>query len=246
MMTVSRPLSRFGFLFSAVLGLSACDGQIVETYEHRFAIAPEATGLVIEQGSGDISVTGEPDRIDIEIRAELRSNRPGDLQDDDAKRSVRIDLIELDEQTIELAVGLHDPPLGYHLDLQAWVPSSIALDLDDDSGDISIEGVRELRLVDDSGDIAIESIDGVVIVNDGSGDIFVGGIAEELVIDDASGDIRIENAARNVDVEDGSGDISIEHVAGIVTLRDGSGDIAVDGAEDVVIENDGSGDVAIR
>lgn len=133
-----------------------------------------------------------------------------------------------------------------YMDLEITVPESIALDVRDSSGDMSLRSVgaavvqdssgdievdtaASIELKDSSGDIDLEDISGdVVIVADSSGDIrgrTVGGSV--LVARDSSGDIRFRDVGEDFIVErDSSGDIVANAIAGdFSVLKDGSGSI---------------------
>lgn len=115
------------------------------------------------------------------------------------------------------------------MDLSILVPLGLAVDIDDSSGDIEVEGTGDLRIDDSSGSIRISRVFGPVSV------------------DDASGGLEIEGVDGDVRVEDGSGSVRIGEVRGSVLLRDGSGGIEVRGvAQDVIIEADGSGGIEVR
>ena len=117
---------------------------------------------------------------------------------------------------------------GSSLDMEVIVPDSVAIDIEDGSGDTIVENVGPLKMVDGSGELTIRGVHGNADVHDGSG---------ALTIDDVSGDVR---------VEDGSGEMEIDRVAGNVTIDDGSGSITVRNVQrNVTIENDGSGSVDV-
>jgi hypothetical protein len=221
------------------------EGRLVATFEESFTI-DAATELLLDNGSGDLSIVGESDRSDVTLFVELRSHRASELADDEAKAAVVIDVRSLDDATGQLVASLHDAPPGYHIDVTAIVPAHVAMRVDDDSGDIGIEGIAAIDLHDDSGDVRIEAIAGDVGIDDDSGDIAIVGVQGHVDIEDGSGDINVRDVGADAFVRDDSGDIAIVSVAGTVTLRDGSGDIFVGDAGDVRVETDGSGDVRIE
>ena len=114
------------------------------------------------------------------------------------------------------------------LDLQVQVPAGLPVQVTDSSGDMTLDGVRVVR------------------VQDSSGDILARRTAADLEIEDSSGDIRVEDAAGAVRVSDSSGDIVIRGARSVTIPRDSSGDIVIERvAGNVSIEQDSSGDISV-
>ena len=136
------------------------------------------------------------------------------------------------------------------LDLVILLPSSLAVEIDDGSGDVVVGNVASLRLTDGSGDVRVESVVGGVVLEDGSGDLEVHGVGGQVeVVRDASGDVRVTGVGGSVEVlRDGSGDIDVSDVSGSVRIVvDASGGIRIEDVRgDVLIDEDGSGDVDVR
>lgn len=135
-----------------------------------------------------------------------------------------------------------------YVDFELEIPSALALDISDRSGDVEIRGVRGgLQVQDNSGDLDLRDTAGELHLSDRSGDIDIRQHRGLLVIDsDRSGDIRIEDVEGSVQIEeDRSGDILVRQVSESVTVgSDNSGDIEVaDIAGDFSVHEDGSGDV---
>jgi hypothetical protein len=234
------------FLCALVCLVAGCgEGRLAATFEESFAVG-DASELLLDNGSGDLSIVGEDDRAEVTLIVELRSFRVSELDDDEAKRAVVIDVHSIDDATAEIVAALRDPPPGYHIDVTAIVPAHVAMRVDDNSGDLGIEGIAGLELNDDSGDARIAAIAGDVIVDDDSGDLTIAGVDGNVDVDDGSGDLRVRDVTGDAFVRDDSGDVSVVGVGGLVTLRDGSGDIFVADVGDVTVESDGSGDVHIE
>ena len=135
------------------------------------------------------------------------------------------------------------------LDLEIQVPASMALEVEDSSGDVSAEGVQLTSIKDGSGDISLRDTRGNLRIDDGSGDIRIGSHRGDVEIEDGSGDARLSEIDGSVRIaEDGSGDLSMKSVSGSVRVdRDGSGDIfAGRVGGDFIVARDGSGDVRHR
>ncbi|WP_440054508.1 hypothetical protein ACSLBF_16925 [Pseudoalteromonas sp. T1lg65] len=129
------------------------------------------------------------------------------------------------------------------IDLTISIPSNLAVNLDDSSGDIEISNIQGRMEIDDSsGDIILRNIASAKI-DDGSGDISIEQ-ANDLKIDDGSGDINIK-VAGNIEIDDGSGSITIV-TAKDVEIDDGSGGIYVRDIEGKVAVVDSSGNIDIE
>jgi hypothetical protein len=80
------------------------------------------------------------------------------------------------------------------LDLEVSVPARLSLDIEDSSGDLSVEDVAAVRIDDSSGGIALRRIAGNVQIEDNSGEIDVREVGGDVRIPrDNSGEIRVEN-----------------------------------------------------
>jgi DUF4097 and DUF4098 domain-containing protein YvlB len=116
------------------------------------------------------------------------------------------------------------------IDLTIRVPKTLALEIDDGSGSVEIEGLGAgLRLDDGSGSIEIRDVAGDVFVDDGSGGISIRRVGGDVSVDDGSGEIEIEDVLGSVEVDDGSGSIRIDRVEKDATiLSAGSGSVRID------------------
>ena len=190
-------------------------------YDKRIEQALNVSGsdlLKVAAAAGDLEITGESGRSEVEIRG-------------------RVCVSEeewLDEATIEISTGevasiavvLPDSN-GWslwgnryaYIDLELLVPNGLDLDVKDSSGDIEIENVAAVRLKDSSGDIEINDVAGTVEIKDSSGDIRVQDVAGDFTVhSDSSGQIRGSDIEGNVLVEnDSSGDIRFTNVGRNVT-----------------------------
>ena len=133
------------------------------------------------------------------------------------------------------------------LDLQVQVPAGLPVHVTDSSGDVTLDGVRVVRLQDSSGDIVARRLLADIEIDDSSGDLRIEDAAGDVRVSDSSGDVVIRGA-RSVHIpRDSSGDIVIERVAGNVLIdQDSSGDIVIAGVGgNVDLRQDGSGQVRV-
>lgn len=187
--------------------------------------AQEISLLTADLGSGDIKIIGVEGLTEIQLSANILTTSERNYRLTLEKRGNKAELVATQNVEVGLVWYSGNSP---RIDIEMKVPSTMALNLDDDSGDIEITNVKgHIEIEDGSGDIGL--------LNTGS-----------VVIDDGSGSIDIKNVVGNVDIEDGSGDLVIANVSGKVKISDGSGDIDVNGAERLEIVDAGSGDVAIN
>lgn len=188
----------------------------------------------IDCGAGRLEVAGADGLDRIEARAAINADEVNQAKMDEfLKDHVKLSLEKRGDRAVLVAnIERHG---GFIFDGDAWidltvrVPKSLALEIDDGSGDMVVE------------DIAAD-----VSIDDSSGDIRVARLGGRLEIDDGSGDIDIRDVAGDISIDDGSGGIDVLKIGGSIKVNDGSGDIVIDGVgKDVIIEEAGSGDVRI-
>jgi hypothetical protein len=201
----------------------------------------------IEAGAGSLRVEGVPGISQVRVRGVARSSQRGRLAD--------IRLIA-ERRGTEIFIKSEIPhDRGWQvfrgnffmaLDLVIEVPISLALDVDDGSGEAAFLGTGPLTLEDGSGSVEIRGTRGDVRVNDGSGEIVIDGVEGSVRLNDGSGAVRVSNVTGDVVVEDdGSGDLNIAGVGGTVRIdEDGSGRIDVSRvAGDFIVRSAGSGGI---
>ncbi|GEM48501.1 DUF4097 family beta strand repeat-containing protein [Deinococcus cellulosilyticus] len=218
------------------------------------------TEVRIDSKSGDLRVNGGTTRS-IAIQGLACTNNKALLNQIKFTTRVLGNVLYIDAQVPRVSLFQQ---AALHLNID--VPSSMKVSIRDDSGDIFVQKVSNLKIQDDSGDMDLSDIAGTVrIEEDGSGDMAIRNVKKEVKIDrddsgdilieqvsgpvtigrDGSGDIIIRNAGSTTITSDDSGEIQIEHIQGNVLIReDDSGDI---GAHDIsgnfTVGQDGSGDI---
>lgn len=189
--------------------------------------------LRIDCGAGRLEVTGSAGADKIEVQARIHATGHGD----DEARFIADHVTLKIEKNGDLAVltshiDSHRSFFSFGdtgIDVSVILPKTLALEIDDGSGEIVVEDI--------GADVSIE---------DGSGEIRVSRIIGNLEIDDDSGEVEIREVSGDVSVDDGSGSIDIVQVGGRVRVDDGSGSIDIDGVGlDVEIVESGSGGVHI-
>jgi hypothetical protein len=213
-------------------------------YQEERAAVVDTSGLTILEvraSSGDLELVGDDSVRDAEIQGFACASRRRYL--DDIQISTQR---SGDRAIVEAEIPARAVRRGRaRLDLQIRVPRSLAIQVEDSSGDIDIRNVASLDVADRSGDVGIFGIAGDVSVRDSSGDIQIEDVEGRVTLRDGSGDVRIRAAGSVLVEEDGSGDLYIREIDGDVLIEDdGSGDIdvAVIGGE-LEVRDSGSGDV---
>lgn len=187
--------------------------------------AAGAVEALLVSGAGDLRVQGVEGITEVRVRGRMCASDPDRLEDMEVRARRSGDRVEVIAETDG---GGWRRGRGDHarIDLEVEVPATLALDVEDGSGDLTIRDVAAAR------------------IDDGSGNIDVAAIAGDLEIDDGSGDIDVRGAG-SVRVDDGSGGIDVEDVRGdVVVEEDGSGSIEVRRVGgDFIVEDDGSGGI---
>jgi hypothetical protein len=255
------PLIAPQFDTSSALHASEC--KVSKTIEESLD-ASGATELEVEARAGFLRIEGSDSLSEVRIDGRACASKDSLLDD--------IELVTR-RQGDRLIVRVEiDNSWGWgnnyaRLDLTLEVPASLALSVDDSSGEAEIIGVASIDMRDSSGSIDISEVAGDVRIRDSSGEIEVSGVGGSVRLRDSSGGIDIRDISRNVEIEedgsgeiyiagvegdvevgsDGSGGISIREVTGHVTIgSDGSGSIRVTSVGgDFTVRDDGSGSISI-
>ena len=216
-------------LTGALLGASTAgraDDCRYTARRHAELDADGARSLTVEAAAGFLRIEGDAalDRVVVEGRAcTYRERLLDDIELRTERRGDRLWVVA----EIPESFGWHSSYAA--LDLTLRVPDSLALFIDDGSGDVELETV------------------GAVDLDDGSGEIRIVGARGEIRIDDGSGDLRVENCQGDLRLDDGSGNIELRDIDGSVRIRDGSGEIEVlRVSRDVEVDDDGSGEIFVR
>jgi hypothetical protein len=186
--------------------------------------------LVVDCGSGFLTVTGEDSLRSIEVEAEIivKGKRDEDIAEY-VKNNIKLELKKQGSRAILVSLFKNTfPNINFRtrlINLTVRLPKNMAVEVDDGSGEIKIAHIDgDLRIDDGSGEIVVHDILGNVEIDDGSGTVEVRNIAGSVTIDDGSGTIEITDVGKNVKLSDGSGSIYIDGVVGDVSIKeDGSG-----------------------
>lgn len=213
---------------------AAIHAQDYDAPRNATVSASGATLLKIDARAGLLRVTGRTDITEVRVKGTARASRKGLLDDIklEATRSgsevvVRVIMPEYQDG------GWND---GWNnssavLDLVIETPATLPVDIEDTSGDMTVETVSaKVRIDDNSGNIRIRDT-GDLTISDNSGGIDIRGVKGSVNIEeDSSGEIEVYDVTGSVRVgRDSSGSIDVSRVGGdFVVERDGSGGIEYD------------------
>lgn len=221
-------------VFVTLLVFFVCTIFAFETEKTLTLSAAELKGLRIDCGAGWLKVTGSPNADKIEVRARIHAEgRDTKDQNEFIADHVTLTLEKHGDRALLTShIESHVSFFSFGdtgIDLEVTMPRNLGLDIDDGSGDLSVE------------DLAAD-----VAIDDGSGGIHVSRIQGNLEIEDNSGEIEVRDVTGDVRIDDGSGSITVVGVGGQITVDDGSGGIDIDDVgRDVIIVDAGSGGVHI-
>lgn len=223
------------------------DGWGSATLSETVQLALADDGIIqlnINAGAGDLAITGKEGQEQITVIAKVFGE---DLSDDDYVLSLERKGGKEGDKAVLIAQFNNNTHNNERIDLEITMSPSLALLVDDRSGDITIESVsNSLTINDRSGDIELNYITGLVKIDDRSGDVLGKDLRGNVIINDRSGDIQLRDIMGDVKIDDSSGDIRAKNISGVVTVEDSSGDININGANDFRLISDGSGDVSLR
>lgn len=137
------------------------------------------------------------------------------------------------------------------VDLTIYLPYNLKATLNDDAGNILIEGcINDFKINDHSGDIVIDQHQGDLDINDNSGDLKLMNCksngTKEFKIVDQSGELFLKEVEANINLTDHSGGIIMEDIYGSVTIKDYSGDIHSFNITGNVYIDDTSGYIGVK
>lgn len=208
-----------------------------------------ATKIVISAGAGDLAVRGDHAARSVSATGHACAASDELLEQVQIKTRREGNTLYLRTELPEISSGFPWFNNNASLDLTVTLPASLAVELEDGSGDLKITQVRSAKIEDSSGDIEASGIGGDVSVSDSSGDMDIENVTGKVKIErDSSGDIEIENVRGDVNVLiDSSGTLQIGRVAGSVHIgQDSSGDIVIREVKgNARVDSDSSGDIRV-
>ena len=216
------------------LDFNAADVFSAEDEEQRQFEVGETASLVVDNSTGDITVTGgEAGEILVTAHktahGDSQAEADADLQALDVQISQQGNTITVKVVRPEtvICMGMCRPDM---VDFIITVPDGTVVQADTDSGDVSVTGTSgEARLSSDFGDILAQDVAGGLEASTSSGKVEAREVQGGTVdLHSDFGDVGLSEArAGTVTVTTNSGDIRLTDVraSGRVTLQDDFGDI---------------------
>lgn len=224
-------------LAALALAVAVPSAAMAQNYdEPRNATVPAsgATLLKVDARAGQLRVTGRTDLKEVRVRGTARASSRGVLAE------IKLEAVrEGGEIHVRAILPDHRNCCDWNdealLDLVIETPAALPVDVDDTSGDMTIESVgAKVRIDDTSGNIRVRDAGGDVWIRDTSGGIDIRGVKGSVDIDeDSSGEIEVYDVTGSVHVgRDSSGSIYVSRAGGDFTVEhDGSGSIDYDGVK---------------
>lgn len=209
--------------------------------------AVESAGVhtvVVRSGAGWLRIQGHPAFGRIQARGTAHASSQSFLAAIHLTMTRSGDTVFVNALT-PLDTGSVAGPQG--LDLTLDLPSDLALDVTDASGETVIHDVGPLRLATSgTGGVEIDGVTGMLDAVDGPGDFQAANVKGNVRIHDGGGAIYLSNVAGSVDIPvDGAGEIQVADVTGNVHVgAKSSGEVAARNiGGDLLVDATGSGSV---
>ncbi|MGI8507719.1 MAG: hypothetical protein ACR2MQ_00160 [Gemmatimonadaceae bacterium] len=236
---------RWRLTVAALAFLSACTAHRYDNTAQRSGVAEAAgvTSVRVIAGAGWLRVAGRPGITQIHVSGIAHASSEAFLE------HVRL-TVTRSGSVVEISAQVPDEPQSIGqaaaLDLSVEVPSTMALNITDQSGETIIHNVGPLTIVDNGGGLEIEGVTGDLDVTDGAGELQVSDVHGQVYIRDGAGAIYVSNVHGSVNIpKDGSGEIQVSEVTGDLTIgAKESGEVSArDVGGNFVVDAKGSGSV---
>ena len=234
-------------LLSAPVLATECE----HTADRSFDVdAAGLRSLATNLSSYDVRLRGVPGLARVEVHARACASNADDLQKLVLNHRRDGDRLVIDNgpDPSSFSFSLFGSHYAY-MDVEIRLPASLAVEVDNGSGDVDARDLHSLRYESGSGDLDVNNVAAELIADVGSGDIEGADIGSLHLQDVGSGDVNLRDIHGDADIDDvGSGDVTLRTVEGSVRVGEiGSGDVelrAVSG--DVSVDAIGSGDLMVE
>ena len=238
-----------GFGIGALFMLSGgCTLRRMESSATRTAHVPVAgaTVVVLDVGAGYLRVQGASSATEVLVTGTAH-----------AATAAALDEIQVDTRRVgdtifvssAIPPSRNQPGAAAALDLMVQLPSSLALDVTDSTGESTFRNVGAMRLRHGDGGLDVDSVGGKLDITDGGGDMIVANVRGDVHIMDGGGSIYLSNIAGSVTIpQDGSGEIQLSNIGGDVTVGSkASGEVAArEVGGNLVVRANGNGSIEYR
>lgn len=213
----------------------------------------DATGLrqlSVEIGADSLAIHGVPGATKIVVHGTACASNQDWLHDVQVQATRQGDIASIiaHDRDRGIHIALFGSSYAY-LKLDVAVPESLAVKLQQGSGDAVASRLAALDARLGSGDLKVDTITGGLGLAVGSGDALAMGVGSLDLASVASGDASVDGVHGNARVGSvGSGDVVLGNVSGSVAIGSvGSGEVTVKGVGGAVkVGSIGSGDAVIH
>lgn len=257
-----RQLHCFALLaFLLALPLAALDVSSVKlgapvrrghTWEQRSEFAApvkEGARLLLRADNGGVTIRPVPgDKVSCTVI--LRAYTP-----DEAYARRLFDKFQLTARSMETGgvyLTSQSPERARHganfrVQYQITVPSRYNLDVETQSGDITVEAPLEgeARLTTAGGDVRSSDLSGAVRIETAGGSISLGRMGSSLIARTAGGSIQVGDVKGDASLETSGGEIETGTVTGALKAETAGGDVVVGGASGQVLARTAGGQIQI-
>jgi DUF4097 and DUF4098 domain-containing protein YvlB len=197
----------------------------------------------------DLRLRGVPGLARVEVRARACASNADDLARLILEHRRDGDRLLIDDgpDRGSFSFSLFGSHYAY-MDIEVRLPASLAVEVDNGSGDVDARDLDSLRYEAGSGDLDVGNIAGRLVIDVGSGDVEGENIGSLDIQDVGSGDVTLSAIRGDAEIgEVGSGDVSLRSVEGSVRVGSvGSGDVDLRSINvNVSVDSIGSGDLVV-
>lgn len=220
---------RWCIALALAVGAAGCRLRHLDLTADRSATLPAAGvhTVVVKSGAGWLRIQGHAGFDRIQAHGTAHANSERFLAAIQLQLTRSGDTVFVNAMT-PLDTGSVAGPQG--LDLALDLPSNVALDVTDESGETIIHEVGPLRLSTSGlGGVEIDGVGGMLDAIDGPGDFQAANVKGNVRIHDGGGAIYLSNISGSVDIPvDGAGEVQVSDVTGDVHVGSkSSGEVAV-------------------
>ena len=212
-----------GFVFN--------DDDLAELFGSRYQFTqqidqalPANAKLSVNLDRGDVRVlTGTDDKLHVTVRKTVYAGNQNDANNLNATSTPSI-------TTAGNVVTLQwSGQASVRADMDILLPRAVAVDIDDNRGDLSVTGRDgDLLLQTNKGDVSVDDVKGGVTVHMRSGDLRVARVTGNVVADGRINDTTLEDIGGAVSLSgDFFGDMQANRVAGVFTFHSSRTDLSV-------------------
>ncbi|MGH8235023.1 MAG: DUF4097 family beta strand repeat-containing protein [Rhodanobacteraceae bacterium] len=207
--------------------------------------------LAVDLGPNNLVIQGEPGITRITVHGTACASNEkwlADVKVETARHGDTANIVANNGRHDIIDISLFGGSYAY-LKLDVRVPQSLAIKLEEGSGDADASGLAALDATLGSGDLKANGVAGEFGLSVGSGDVVASGVGKLNLSSVGSGDVSVDGVHGDAHVGSvGSGDLGLRNVKGNVSVGSvSSGDVKLaEVGGSVTVDSVGSGDFGVR